>query len=458
MKTMKIKIIFVLLLLLVYSIFSLGAYGKSNENSKYTESPWPMAHHDAMHTGVARCKSSQNAGRIIWKYHTPNASKIMGGDGIVIDSNGSIYFYADDHYLYSISSNGTFRWKYPVENTSYLIGGPVVSQDGVYFLNNPGIPSPLSNISPPTYLFLLSYNGTLQSKIRIDYCGSPIVFNGSVYIGTKEGIYRINGSDMESVISEVKCTESIAIDGSGNLYAVVNDTIYMFTLDGNLKWTYKMPNVVMDDLVIGYDGTVYSYVFRRGLYAISSEGKLKWFSTVSGPIKGKLPAISGERLYITTEVVDGSQHISAYLYSVSTRDGNVIWKTKLCEVKNTASVVPTSPIVGGDGNIYVGIWYTRNDTGYFYSITPDGKIIWKLRLDGGVITEPAIGRDGTIYVGTTKGMIYAIGGTINESDNEEEPAPMEVEKYYLLGGGIIAATSFVCYLWRRKKNDIHKEN
>ncbi len=436
--------IFVILLFIVVIFFSGIFYGKATsfeKESSSPESPWPMAHHDSMRTGRTNYKQFSNAGKILWKYHT--GSSIMGGDGIVIDAFGNIYFYAQDHYLYSISDNGTFRWKYPVENTSYFIRGPVIVDNCVYFLNNPGIPPPLSNLSEPTYVYSVSYNGSLRYKMKIDYFGSPVVFGNSIYVGSKEGIYKINDGVIDLVFPVLKSSNTIAIDSSGNLYGAVNDTIYMVTPVGDLKWQYKMPNVVMDDLVIGDDGTVYAYVFEKGLYATSSDGNLKWSSSVSGPIKGTIPAVGNDgKLYLTT-----SEDPWVVVYALKSENGNVIWKTKIYGDEST------SPVIGRDGNIYVGTWYTRNDTGYLYSITPDGNVKWRIKLDGGVITQPAVGDDGTIYVGTTNGTLYAIGGEKNSSGDGTAGRDITWHYYAAIGGGVVVAVAVMYYSARRKRQE-----
>ena len=434
--------IFAVLFFVIVIFFNLIFYGNAasfKKESSLPESPWPIAHHDSMRTGRADYTKLSNAGNILWKYHIE--SSIKGGDGIVIDVLKNIYFYAQDHYLYSISYNGSFRWKYPVENTSYFISGPVIMDKCVYFLNNPGIPPPPSNPSEPTYIYSVSYNGSLRYKIKIDYFGSPVVFNNSIYIGSKDGIYKINDGDIDLVLPTLKSSSTIAMDYSGNFYGVVNDTIYMAAPGRDLKWQYKMPNMVMNNIVIDDNSTVYAYVFEKGLYALSSDGNLKWTSSVSGPIKGTIPAVSNDgKLYLTT-----SEDSWVLVYALKSENGNVIWKTKIYGDEST------SPVIGCDGNIYVGTWYTRNDTGYLYSIAPNGEIRWRIKLDGGVVTEPAVGKDGTIYVGTTNGTLYAIGGEENNQDNGGGNNIIGWYYYMAIGGGIVAAVWILYYVKRGRK-------
>jgi len=84
------------------------------------------------------------------------------------------------------------------------------------------------------------------------------------------------------------------------------------------------------------------------------------------------------------------------------QSGRVKWKFK------ARGRVISSPAIASDGTIYIGNhvsdgWY------YFYAINPDGSEKWKVSTPS-VASGPAIGVDGTVYVGASR-YLYAFAPT-----------------------------------------------
>ena len=47
--------------------------------------------------------------------------------------------------------------------------------------------------------------------------------------------------------------------------------------------------------------------------------------------------------------------------------------------------------------------------GAFYALgVEDGEVLWRLDLDGAVLSSAAMGADGTLYVGTERGTVYSV--------------------------------------------------
>jgi len=76
----------------------------------------------------------------------------------------------------------------------------------------------------------------------------------------------------------------------------------------------------------------------------------------------------------------------------------------------TTKPVVSSPALSSDGILYVG-----SDDGYLYALqAADGKLVWKYKIDwyhdrpARVISSPAIGPDGTVYVGGEYNGLYAV--------------------------------------------------
>ena len=69
----------------------------------------------------------------------------------------------------------------------------------------------------------------------------------------------------------------------------------------------------------------------------------------------------------------------------------------------------STPIVDGDGNVYVG---SADRT--FYALAPDGTVRWQL-LTGEIIDSAALLDDrGRVYFGSSDGHLYALDRTTGD--------------------------------------------
>lgn len=69
----------------------------------------------------------------------------------------------------------------------------------------------------------------------------------------------------------------------------------------------------------------------------------------------------------------------------------------------TGGVVYSSPVISGDGTIYVGSADKK-----IYAINPDGTKKWEYTTGDKVFSSPAVGLDGTIYLGSNDKKLHAI--------------------------------------------------
>jgi outer membrane protein assembly factor BamB len=91
-------------------------------------------------------------------------------------------------------------------------------------------------------------------------------------------------------------------------------------------------------------------------------------------------------------------HTGRSPYNTASNPGTEKWRYK------TESWVYDTPVIDGDGIIYVGSF-----SGYFYAIYPDGTQKWRSKLAGTLThSSPAIDENGTIYVGCWDRYLYAI--------------------------------------------------
>lgn len=80
--------------------------------------------------------------------------------------------------------------------------------------------------------------------------------------------------------------------------------------------------------------------------------------------------------------------------SVGAQSANLAWRF-FEGGKSTDEADDTSPVVGSDGTIYVGVSWPN---GSLDALTPQGGLIWSFPTGEGVDAAPAIGPTGTIYV------------------------------------------------------------
>ncbi|MHA2313165.1 MAG: outer membrane protein assembly factor BamB family protein [Candidatus Thorarchaeota archaeon] len=160
-----------------------------------------------------------------------------------------------------------------------------------------------------------------------------------------------------------------------------------YSLDNNkggLKWATSEKGLTFSSAsrssVVDGMGIIYatSEHPKNGLYAIDSEGNMKWFFDTRGH-RNKLstPAISPDGI-----IYHGAGN---YLYAIN-YDGTLRWRFE------ASDVIRSSPCIDREGTIYVG----SSDTN-LYAIYPNGTLKWSFPTEGRIKSSPAIDDDGTLY-------------------------------------------------------------
>ncbi len=113
------------------------------------------------------------------------------------------------------------------------------------------------------------------------------------------------------------------------------------------------------------------------------------FKLAVGPIASS-PVIGGDgTIYVGT--TDGK------LVAVPKAGSAVAWSA------TTNDTLGSSPALGQDGTIYVGSTDKK-----LYAFTPSGGAKWSLDLGSPIHGSPAVGGEGSIYVGTSDGKLHAV--------------------------------------------------
>lgn len=208
--------------------------------------------------------------------------------------------------------------------------------------------------------------------------------------------------------------------------------------DGRVLWTFLTPNGQNVDSApaIGVDGTIYFGADDGQLYAVDTNGSLKWqLALGGGPVRsapviapdgtiyvtagGSLFAVqwNGTRKWIFATgssessspslASDGTLYFGAgpQLFAVLDNGGAATEKWRFA----TTGSVLSSPLVAPNGSIYFG---SLGDSagGRFYVVTDNGANATKVTEytpSGAVRSAPAIGPSGSVYVGSDDSRVYA---------------------------------------------------
>ena len=450
----RLVIIFSFFLIISLAVSGIypNTHGKTFGDQRFGY--WPMTQGNAQHNGRVDDDTLPNAGEFIWKYKLP----LSDASSPTIDSEGNLYIYGLNKtmkipMLLCLSPNGTEKWYVLIHAGLKPYSGPVIGENGTIYIT-----AFTHYPSGEDYLYAISPKGKILWRYDFKGYGPasvPVIGrNGIIYINanTKDGsTYAIypNGTLwwVKNIGSLCSRDPAIAPDGTIYVFSLFNkSSLYALNPDGSVKWVYNYNKEIYGSIpVVGDDGTVY-FKFRNWT-AIDPKGKLKWTTNVHG----SLPAIGSNVLYLTRHIIK-IPGTSNDLYAVSKENGKILWKLKIDRDNTTAAVYATPPAVDKNENIYLGDWYSKNNTGYLYSISPDGKMRWKLRLDAGIVATPVIGCNKTVYVGTINGTVYAIKYT----DTATPITPTSDYTDFLLWGGVGAAVAGVIilpyYRYRRRRS------
>lgn len=380
------------------------------------DSPWPMYCHDSRHTGRSPYNTAGNPGFEKWWFKT---GAFVEGSG-AIDNEGVIYFgshkQGDKDNFFAMYPNSTIKWSYDI-NGNVASTGPAIDENGIIYVGT------AHNTHSGDRLFAFYPDGTVKWTYFTDeeIFSSPVIDDdGTIFF----------------------CHITPEIPYSSYITALFPN--------GTLKWRYKTNHVIYSDPAIGLDGTVYCGCHNGKLYALyPNNGTLKWrFSTGDWVARGPCIADDGT-------IIFGSW--DSHLYACHP-DGSLKWKTYVGAV--------TTPVIGIDGNIYVGNYYLSAinpengsikwqydipgymrggnpcvsadgiiycgtiDPGYLVAVNPDGTERWKKYI-GECHFAPIIGEDGTVYVGSSNqefdGSGYISVGYLHAFNEIDPDAPSTPE-------------------------------
>jgi hypothetical protein len=337
-----------------------------------------------------------------------------------IGPDGTNYFVANNIvenmcYLYAISSTGTKKWRVILSGCNVSTASIAIGNNGEIFVC--GYDSSLIGV-----IYAVYQNGTIIP-------GYPIILNNTEY------------SSWESVINY-----GPAISRNGNLYVCAtnsnfDDDATLYSINTLTKTKLWERNILIGfpqsrPALSNDESTVY-FTFDNNfgnlpasVYAINAnDGYIKWQYNTS-IYQGQYDTFPQDSFAIGSDdtiyfIVNGNpdetnENSYGKLIALDS-NGNEKWRYIFGTISSsTGSFADTSPIIGGDGTIYVGVQIfdvleiTPSNPSAIYltmfAITPQGTLKWSKittstnTSEGDIqikyATSPAIGLDGTIYIGT----------------------------------------------------------
>jgi outer membrane protein assembly factor BamB len=377
------------------------------------DSPWPVLRGDMQGTGRSRFigPSTKN---VIWRIDMP-----LGiFHGPVVGYNDDLFFgtravlWEGFNYFYSLDKHGRNIWTYITEGGRANISGPTIANDGTIYFSSLGISSGVGG-----GLYALNPDGTLKwVNDRFVYTfftrHISVGKNGYLYLPRFDYLYVLepeNGNIIDSLyLPDISGTEVVFSVGgdtifyiSGRLHTQDPKAINAATINGEHLWSVELYDYNWGTPVVDNNNRVYVYgnedYANAFLYCINPDGTINW--------KYKLDADERYENY-SSPTIDGNGNIifqssspdSGYINSLD-YNGNLNWKTTLGHFDEDGAFINHGLVSDAEGKIYCGssLGLTTN----FWCLNSNGKILWKLDLEGYEFdTSPAIGSDGTIYIGT----------------------------------------------------------
>lgn len=210
---------------------------------------------------------------------------------------------------------------------------------------------------------------------------------------------------------------SPAISADGTIYIGSKDKyLYAINSDGSLKWKFRTETGtgIESPAAIGNDSTIYIVDVAETIYAINLDGTKKWsIANIGGG--GVSVADNGAILIggYSLSPFDGSNYWylginpqkkpvlesirSDTVYLVS--GNSLLAQELLLSTRRWAftanDTINTTPAIGADGTLYFG-----DQSGIIYAVNDDGTEKWRFVVDPNevALNSPVIGLDGMIYI------------------------------------------------------------
>ena len=328
--------------------------------------------------------------------------------GVAIGADGTIYVGWDDNpgersHWYALSPQGGMLWTVDLPGLTTR-STPAIGADGtLYFGSTIGSGGALVAVDPGG-----SIRWVLDGLDRIS--SSPALgLDGTIHVARGHHVYAVDpqGAIRWTYETPVRTFtfSSPAVARDGTIYVGGDDhALHAINHDGSPRWTFQTGDLIRAPPSIGADGTIYVASYDGRLYAVDPDGSERWSVVVRRPIEGN----ESSRVQVNSPPSigpDGAIYVLGRGLFAINPDGSIRW-----HFHTSTSGYRTTPILGADGNVYVGSG--RGVT----ALDARGRLLWDYQPGGDVVsdvrvrTSPAIGVDGTIIAAASS---RSDGGTVH---------------------------------------------
>jgi hypothetical protein len=311
-------------------------------------------------------------GGLKWIFNSPG----YGFGNISLGQDGTIYVGSADS-IFALAPDGSLKWQFNQNPAAFIMLGPNVGPDGnIYVVGTQGMG-----------VFSLTPQGKLRWSSPESYDRPIVIMQDIVFAAAQSRLYfhanrhlrsvGFDGSDKFTYVDAIDTSQgdqqpAVAADGSvyANLFSAFGPGLMLGKLDpnGNLLWhvfdQFNDSTNWLSTPDVGPDGVVYDGRNLMSLYAINSNGTVRWQYTDSGILFAPIVSPLNDLVFVGGIVNYGQPGF----FEAVTTAGSLLWK-QLLPVENGLNIVPMSrPRFTADGQTgYVGMSIAgQNSDGYTY--------------------------------------------------------------------------------------------
>ena len=171
--------------------------------------------------------------------------------------------------------------------------------------------------------------------------------------------------------------------------------VFNFTLNNRRAWFFQTTDKIWASPVFSSSRNVLYVISNDAvLYALDYQGTELWRYHLEGTTSYCTPAFDLQGNLIVT---------SGRFVQSLTPEGGVNWTF------DAGGLIGSSPSVGPEGNIYVGLWDYVESFGYgVVAVDSEGNKLWDFSAENSVVSAPVVDEQGIVYFGAYDNNIYAV--------------------------------------------------